>query len=56
MASVELKFGSLALDSTNNITIKDISEKTINAVKSIAIPKTDGGIAEEGKLGAKQLY
>lgn len=52
-ATIQLKFGSLALDSTNNVTISGISEKSAKPVRAIAIPVTDGAIAEEAKLGPK---
>jgi len=55
MATIQLKFGSLALDSTNNITISGISEKSQKAVNAVNIPVTDGAIAETARLGAKQI-
>lgn len=55
MANIQLKFGTLALDSTNNITISKINWKDSKPVSTSNIPVTDGAIAEEAKLGAKTL-
>lgn len=54
-ATIQLKFGTLELSSTNNITINKISEKCVKPVKPVAIPVTDGAIAETAKIGAKQI-
>lgn len=53
--SVALKFGSLALDITNNITISKFSEKSAKPVKTENIPMTDGAIAETAKIGPKTI-
>jgi phage-related protein len=53
--SIQLTFGSLALDSTNNITISRISEKTSKSVQTISIPVTDGAIAETARIGPKTI-
>lgn len=55
MATIQLKFGTLSLNSTNNITIGKISEKCEKPVKTTAVPKIDGMIAETAKLGAKTI-
>ncbi len=55
MANIQLKFGTLALDSTNNITISKINWKDSRSIQTSNIPVTDGAIAEEAKLGAKTL-
>lgn len=55
MATIQLKFGSLALDSTNNITIDKISEKSAKPVQTVNIPVTDGAIAETAKIGPKTI-
>jgi phage-related protein len=54
-ATIQLKFGSLALDSTNNITISKISEKSAKPVQTVNIPVTDGAIAETAKIGPKTI-
>jgi len=54
-ATISLTFGSLALDSTNNITISRISEKSGKPVQAYNIPVTDGAIAETAKLGPKAI-
>lgn len=54
-ATIQLKFGSLELDDTNNITVSDITEKCASSVRTISIPKTDGAIAETAKIGAKTI-
>ena len=54
-ATISLTFGTLALDSTNNITISRISEKASKPVQAYNIPVTDGAIAEEAKIGAKTI-
>ena len=53
MATISLTFGTLTLDSTNNIAISRISEKASKPIQSYNIPVTDGAIAEEAKIGAK---
>ncbi len=55
MATISLTFGSLALDSTNNITIEKISEKSAKPVQTTNIPVTDGAIAETAKIGPKTI-
>jgi hypothetical protein len=50
MNEVSLKFGSLLLDNTNNITISNISVKASKTVQTNKIPKTIGSIAEESQL------
>ncbi len=55
MATISLTFGSLALDSTNNITISKISEKSSKSVQTTNIPVTDGAIAETAKIGPKTI-
>lgn len=55
MATISLTFGTLALDSTNNITISQISEKASKPVQTTNIPGTDGAIAETAKIGAKTI-
>lgn len=52
---ITIKFGSLALDSTNNITIGNISIKEVKPVTTTSIPKTDGTIAEIAKRTAIQI-
>lgn len=54
-ATISLTFGSLALDSTNNITISKISEKSAKPVQTTNIPVTDGAIAETAKIGPKNI-
>ena len=54
-ATIQLKFGTLALDSTNNITISHISEKASKPVQTTNIPVTDGAIAETAKIGPKNI-
>lgn len=54
-ATIQLKFGSLALDSTNNITIAKISEKSAKPVQPTAMPCTDGAIAETARIGPKTI-
>lgn len=46
---ITIKFGSFALDSTNNISIGKISIKESKPVITTPIPKTDGSIAETVK-------
>lgn len=46
---IDLDFGSLNLDSTNNITISDISISEKKNVQVSNIPKTDGSVAETAK-------
>lgn len=53
--SIQLKFGSLALDTTNNITISKIAEKSAKPIQTTAIPLTDGEIAETAKIRAKTI-
>lgn len=55
MATIQLKFGTLALDSTNNITIGKISEKCSKPIQTTNIPVTDGAIAETAKIGPKTI-
>lgn len=55
MATISLTFGTLALDSTNNITISRISEKASKPVQAVNIPVTDGAIAETAKIGPKTI-
>ncbi len=47
---VSLKFGTLELDDTNNISIAGIDIKAKTDLKTHNIPKTDGSIAETAKL------
>lgn len=54
-ATIQLKFGTLALDSTNNITISRIAEKSAKPVQTSNIPVTDGAIAETAKIGPKTI-
>jgi phage-related protein len=54
-ATISLTFGSLALNSTNNITISKISEKSAKPVQTTNIPVTDGAIAETAKIGPKTI-
>ena len=54
-ATISLTFGSLALSSTNNITIGKISEKCAKPVQTYNIPVTDGAIAETAKIGPKTI-
>lgn len=54
-ATISLTFGSLALDSTNNITISRISEKASKPVQTTNIPVIDGAIAETAKIGPKTI-
>jgi len=54
-ATISLTFGSLALSSTNNITISRISEKCARPVSTFKIPVTDGAIAETAKIGPKTI-
>lgn len=46
---IELKFGTLELNSTNNITISNIDVKENKAVKAFNIPKSDSAVAETAK-------
>jgi phage-related protein len=55
MATISLTFGTLDLDTTNNITIGRISEKAGKPVTVTNIPQTDGGVAETAKIGAKTI-
>jgi hypothetical protein len=55
MATIQLKFGTLSLDTTNNITISGISEKNSKPVQTFNIPVTDGAIAETAKIGPKTI-
>jgi phage-related protein len=50
MNEVSLKFGSLLLDNTNNITISNISVKPSKNVQTNKIPQTIGSIAEEAQI------
>jgi phage-related protein len=54
-ATIQLKFGSLSLDITNNVTISNISEKASKPVQTTNIPVTDGTIAETAKIGPKTI-
>jgi len=49
---IALDFGTLDLDSTNNITINSISTTENKTTKESQIPKMDGSVAEEGKRGS----
>lgn len=55
MATISLTFGTLTLDSANNITISRISEKSAKSIQATKIPVTDGAIAETAKIGAKTI-
>ena len=46
---IQLKFGSLDLDVTNNVAVGSIEVKEQKSVKTTAIPKTDGSIAETAR-------
>ena len=48
--TIDIDFGSLNLDSTNNIAIAKISIQPKMSVKLSSIPKADGSIAEAGKI------
>ena len=48
--TIDIDFGSLNLDSTNNIAIAKISIEPKMSVKLSSIPKSDGSIAEAGKI------
>lgn len=54
-ATITLAFGTLALSSTNNITISRIAEKASKPVQTVNIPVTDGAIAETAKIGPKTI-
>ena len=54
-ATISLTFGTLTLNSTNNITISKISEKSAKPVQTTNIPVTDGAIAETAKIGPKTI-
>jgi phage-related protein len=55
-ASIDLDFGTFNLDaSANNITISSIDEKIKKTVNTSDIPKTDGSIAETGRLRELQI-
>lgn len=54
-ATIQLKFGTLSLDSTINVTISGISEKSAKPVQTYNIPVTDGAVAETAKLGPKTI-
>lgn len=54
-ATIQLTFGSFALSSANNITIKKIAEKSSKPVKTVNIPNIDGAISEEAKIGPKNI-
>ena len=54
-ATISVTFGTLSLDSTNNITCKPLTEKSGKPVQTTNIPVTDGAIAEEAKLGPKTI-
>ena len=47
--TIDIDFGSLNLNDTNDITIKNIGVKENKPVKRHDIPKTDGAIAETAK-------
>jgi phage-related protein len=49
MNEITLKFGGLALDGTNDVVVGAIDIKEQKAVKTTAIPKTDGSIAETAR-------
>lgn len=46
---IQIKFGSLTLGLTNNITVKNISVKESKDVKISPIPKANGSIAETAR-------
>jgi len=46
---IQIKFGTLELDSTNNITIGDINVKENKNIQASKIPVTDGSIAETAR-------
>lgn len=54
-ATIQLGFGSLTLDTTNNITISRISEKASKPVQTTKIPVTDGAVTETAKIGPKTI-
>lgn len=54
-ATIQVKFGTLSLDSTNNITVSKISEKCAKPIQTVNIPVTDGAIAETAKIGPKTV-
>jgi len=55
MANIQLKFNTLELDDTNNITISRIGVKDSKPVKTNDIPLIDGAIAEEANLSYKTI-
>jgi len=52
---IQLKFNTLELDDTNNITISRIQVKDSKSIATYPIPTQDGAIAEEATLGAKTI-
>uniref|UniRef100_A0A6H1ZEP2 Putative tail protein n=1 Tax=viral metagenome TaxID=1070528 RepID=A0A6H1ZEP2_9ZZZZ len=54
-ATIQLKFGTLELSNTNNITIDRISEKAAKPIKTTPIPATDGATVEITKIGPKTI-
>jgi hypothetical protein len=50
-ATIQLKFGTLEFDDTNNITISGINQKSAKPVQTTQIPLMDGAIAETAKIG-----
>jgi hypothetical protein len=54
-ATIQLKFGTLSFDSTNNIAISGISEKSAKPVQTTNIPVTDGAITETARIGPKTI-
>ena len=54
-ATVQVYFGTLHLDSTNNITCKPPTEKGGKPIQTTNIPMTDGAVAETAKLGPKTI-
>jgi len=55
MNEIQLYFGSLKLDSTNNITVSNVEVKEKKTVHTTKIPKTDGSIAELGRRESLQI-
>ncbi len=55
MANIQLKFNTLELNDTNNITISRIEVKDSKSITIHNIPVIDGTIVEEAKLGAKTI-
>ena len=53
--SINLDFGSLDLDTNNNISVRDISIKGKKNVKPISIAKSDSSTIEEGKITSQTI-